>query len=188
MRRALWALGWAQNTKQTSASTNILKKNGQISASAGISQQNAGVGDGTGILQQNAEAGAGAGVLQRSADADAGAGISRSSDQPNDSTKILQRSVEIPAKDLFALVDGNQYIKGIEYTLQSPLVKGDDLVLSVAAASVLAKVSRDKIMEELGEAYPDYGFARHKGYPTKAHKLAIHENGYTPFHRRSFKL
>lgn len=69
-----------------------------------------------------------------------------------------------------------------------PLVKGDQKSMSIAAASILAKVSRDQRMLELDRLYPMYGFAKHKGYPTKQHYEAIEEYGITPFHRRSFKL
>lgn len=69
-----------------------------------------------------------------------------------------------------------------------PIIKGDQKSLSIAAASILAKVTRDEIMRDLDKAFPQYGFARHKGYPTKAHYEAIKEFGITPHHRQSFKL
>lgn len=69
-----------------------------------------------------------------------------------------------------------------------PIIKGDQKSLSIAAASILAKVTRDEIMKELDVEYPQYGFAKHKGYPTKAHYEAIKEYGITPYHRLSFKL
>ncbi len=65
-------------------------------------------------------------------------------------------------------------------------VKGDQKSVSVAAASILAKVTRDKTMEMYDEIYPEYGFAKNKGYPTKAHLEAIEKHGITPIHRRSF--
>ena len=67
-----------------------------------------------------------------------------------------------------------------------PLVKGDMKSVSIAAASILAKVTRDRIMKQYDERYPQYGFARHKGYPTKAHLQALHEYGVLPIHRRSY--
>ena len=67
-----------------------------------------------------------------------------------------------------------------------PLVKGDMKSVSIAAASILAKVTRDHIMKQYDERYPQYGFARHKGYPTKAHLQALHEYGVLPIHRRSY--
>ncbi len=65
-------------------------------------------------------------------------------------------------------------------------VKGDQKSVSVAAASILAKVTRDRTMEMYDEMYPEYGFAKNKGYPTKAHLEAIEKHGITPIHRRSF--
>lgn len=64
--------------------------------------------------------------------------------------------------------------------------KGDQLSVSVAAASILAKVTRDRLMKEYDALYPQYGFAKNKGYPTKAHMDAIERYGITPIHRRSF--
>lgn len=70
---------------------------------------------------------------------------------------------------------------------QRPVIKGDALSLSIAAASILAKVTRDRIMTDLDLQYPEYEFKRHKGYPTKAHKQAILAHGPCPIHRKSFK-
>jgi ribonuclease HII len=70
---------------------------------------------------------------------------------------------------------------------QTILVKGDQRSLSIACASVLAKTWRDAWMEEISQEYPEYGFARHKGYGTLAHRQAIQCMGYSPIHRRSFK-
>lgn len=67
------------------------------------------------------------------------------------------------------------------------IIKGDSKSISIAAASILAKVTRDRIMEEYDKQYPEYGFAAHKGYPTKQHKAALKEFGVTPIHRRSFQ-
>lgn len=66
------------------------------------------------------------------------------------------------------------------------LVKGDQKSISIAAASILAKVTRDRIMKEYDTLYPEYGFAKNKGYPTKQHMQAIEQYGITPIHRRSF--
>lgn len=89
----------------------------------------------------------------------------------------------------FALIDGNRdHGKGAAITLAHQcIVKGDSLSASIAAASVLAKVSRDRVMVELDKQYPQYGFAKHKGYPTKAHKEAIARYGPCREHRRSYK-
>jgi ribonuclease HII len=70
---------------------------------------------------------------------------------------------------------------------QKPITKGDALSVSIAAASIVAKVTRDRLMERYDEYYPQFGFARHKGYPTRAHKAAIRQFGYCPIHRRTFR-
>ena len=88
-----------------------------------------------------------------------------------------------PAAD-FCLIDG---LAVPNFPLASlNLVKGDARSLSIAAASILAKVSRDHYMQELHEQYPQYGFAQHAGYGTKKHLQALQEHGITPHHRRSF--
>ena len=69
---------------------------------------------------------------------------------------------------------------------QRSLIKGDARSLSIAAASIIAKVTRDRFMVQLHEQYPAYGFAQHKGYGTAMHLAALHEHGVTPHHRRSF--
>ncbi len=69
---------------------------------------------------------------------------------------------------------------------QRSIIKGDASCLSIAAASIVAKVTRDRLMLELHELYPTYGFAQHKGYGTEAHLAALHEHGACPIHRRSF--
>ena len=85
------------------------------------------------------------------------------------------------------LVDGNKRIQGIGLE-QRPIVGGDRSVFSIAAASVIAKVHRDRVMERYARAYPRYGFERHKGYPTAYHRLCLRELGPCPLHRRSFRL
>ncbi len=85
----------------------------------------------------------------------------------------------------YLLIDGKF---AIDITIdQRPVIKGDALSLSIAAASILAKVTRDRIMTDLDLQYPAYGFNRHKGYPTKAHKEAILTHGPCPVHRKSFR-
>jgi len=69
---------------------------------------------------------------------------------------------------------------------QRSIIKGDARCLSIAAASIIAKVTRDRFMVQLHEQYPDYGFRQHKGYGTEAHLAALHQYGVTPHHRRSF--
>ncbi len=71
---------------------------------------------------------------------------------------------------------------------QQSIIKGDAKSVSIAAASILAKNARDRMMVAFDAQYPGYGFARHKGYPTAAHKQALRDLGYTPIHRRSFKF
>ena len=83
-----------------------------------------------------------------------------------------------------ALIDGNRD-KGIDFPSR-PVVKGDARCADIAAASVLAKVSRDRYMLEMVERYPQYGFDKHKGYGTAAHYAALREFGPSPIHRLSF--
>ena len=70
---------------------------------------------------------------------------------------------------------------------QKPIAKGDNLSISIAAASIIAKVTRDRLMESYHFYYPQFDFPKHKGYPTKAHKQAIRTFGSCPIHRRSFR-
>lgn len=76
-------------------------------------------------------------------------------------------------------------IPGVD-TPQKPIIKGDSKSISIAAASILAKVTRDSIMYQYDEMYPEYGFKSHKGYGTKEHYEAIEKHGITPIHRKSF--
>ena len=69
---------------------------------------------------------------------------------------------------------------------QVPIIKGDAKSVSIAAASIIAKVTRDRLMVQYDEIYPEYGFAKHKGYGTKAHIEALKEYGPCPIHRRTF--
>lgn len=84
------------------------------------------------------------------------------------------------------LVDGNFFSHEI-YPVEN-IIKGDSLSHSIAAASIIAKVTRDALMKEWHEQYPEFNFAQHKGYGTKAHIEAIRQYGYTPIHRRSFHV
>jgi ribonuclease HII len=77
------------------------------------------------------------------------------------------------------------HLPGIEL-LQRSIIKGDTLCLSIAAASIIAKVTRDRMMIQMHEHFPAYGFAQHKGYGTEYHLVALREHGATPHHRRSF--
>lgn len=86
----------------------------------------------------------------------------------------------------FALIDGNMIPKGL--TLPSrAVIKGDALSLSIAAASIAAKIRRDQVMWDLAQQFPGYGWETNAGYPTKAHTDALRNLGVTPHHRRSFK-
>lgn len=97
----------------------------------------------------------------------------------------MQRAVAgLAIQPDFVLVDGNR-IPTLPMPAQA-VVKGDSLVAEISAASILAKVARDLEMEELDRQFPDYGFAQHKGYPTKLHFEKLAELGATPFHRKSF--
>ncbi|OQX27387.1 MAG: ribonuclease HII [Desulfobacteraceae bacterium IS3] len=70
---------------------------------------------------------------------------------------------------------------------QKPVIKGDSLSMSISAASIIAKVTRDRLMDKYHKDYPQFGFSKHKGYPTKAHKDAIRKFGICPIHRLTFK-
>ena len=83
------------------------------------------------------------------------------------------------------LIDGRFCIP--HHLPQQPIPKGDTLSISIAAASIVAKVTRDRLMVQYDLDYPRYGFSRHKGYPTRAHREAIRRHGCCPIHRRSFK-
>ena len=92
---------------------------------------------------------------------------------------------ELKVKPDLILVDA---LKGID-TLKIPyksIIKGDSLSYSIAGASIIAKVTRDRIMIEYDKIYPEYGFAKHKGYGTQEHINAIKKYGLCPIHRRSF--
>jgi ribonuclease HII len=122
-----------------------------------------------------------------------------------DRINILQASLLAMVKALAALtskpdcalIDGNQPIPGPLFRrgkfpggqslYQKTIVKGDQVCISIAAASILAKVARDRMMVELDKQYPQYGFASHKGYSCPAHFAALRRHGPSPIHRQSFK-
>lgn len=85
------------------------------------------------------------------------------------------------------IVDGNRF-KPYREIPHLCVVKGDAKFMNIAAASILAKTYRDDYMQEIGELFPQYGWAKNKGYPTKSHREAIREFGVTVHHRNSFKL
>lgn len=98
--------------------------------------------------------------------------------------RALDKLIEKPD---FLLVDGNRFKKYGEIPFFCA-VKGDANYINIAAASILAKNYRDKLMAELDKEYPEYQWEKNKGYPTLEHRHAIIENGITPYHRKSFKL
>lgn len=103
--------------------------------------------------------------------------------------KAMQLAIDgLPQKPDFALIDGNRD-KGKSFEITAPhrcLVKGDSLSASIAAASVLAKVSRDRVMLEMAREYPQYAFEKHKGYGTKLHYEMLRAHGPSPIHRLTF--
>lgn len=99
----------------------------------------------------------------------------------------MRKAIEtLPVQPDHILVDGYP-MPGPPFP-QTAIIKGDSKSLSIAAASIIAKVVRDQIMQEYAEDYPHYDFANNKGYGTPNHIEAIIENGFSPIHRRSFKL
>lgn len=120
-------------------------------------------------------------------------GIAFANEQEIDEINILQatflamrRAVEqLAIKPDLALVDGNREPDFGAIPVKT-IIKGDSLSASIAAASILAKVTRDRYMEEQDIIYPQYGFALHKGYGTQAHYAALREFGACPLHRRTF--
>lgn len=104
-----------------------------------------------------------------------------------ESVVSLVQDYDMPMNETYSIVDGKKIPKlGIPVPCR-PYVKGDSKVYTVALASIIAKVTRDKIMKEAHELYPEYRFDENKGYPTRDHIQAIHTNGPCPLHRMSFK-
>lgn len=83
------------------------------------------------------------------------------------------------------LVDGKTLINGLNLPQQA-IVKGDRKVFAIACASIIAKVTRDRLMTRLAKKYPHYGLEKHKGYPTKLHKAMLAQHGICEIHRKSF--
>ena len=109
-----------------------------------------------------------------------------------DEINILQATYEAMRQAIAKLDPAPQILLNDAVTIpqvaipQVPIIKGDAKSVSIAAASILAKVTRDHMMEEYDKEYPEYGFAKHKGYGTAAHIAALKEFGPTPIHRRTF--
>ncbi len=121
-------------------------------------------------------------------------GIGYSNEKIIDEINILQATyramreavASLPIIPDYVLVDGRE-IPDLNIQ-QTAIVKGDGKCFSIAAASIIAKVTRDRLMIEYDRKYPNYNFARHKGYPTKKHIQAILKHGTCPIHRASFKI
>ena len=119
-------------------------------------------------------------------------GIGFATEQEIDEINILQATFlamqralnQLDRKPDLALIDGNRE-KDFGVPVKT-VVKGDSLSANIAAASILAKVTRDNLMQEMAETYPQYGFEIHKGYGTKAHYAALREFGPSPIHRMTF--
>ena len=92
----------------------------------------------------------------------------------------------LPQQPDYALIDGNMIPQNLTIPSQA-VIKGDALSVSIAAASIVAKIRRDQLMVELGQQFPGYGWEKNKGYPSKQHREALENLGVTPHHRRSFK-
>lgn len=106
----------------------------------------------------------------------------------NASILAMHRAIDqLNIRPEFLLIDGNRF-KPYHDIPYECMIKGDGRFLSIAAASVLAKTYRDDFMNEIDQKYPEYGWRKSKGYPTKAHRKAISEFGITSYHRKTFRL
>ena len=120
--------------------------------------------------------------------------VAHSSVEEIDQINILQAALlsmkrailGLRIKPDFVLIDGNKNPEGLESNFET-IIKGDSKSLSIAAASIVAKITRDRIMSRLDKEFPGYNWSQNAGYPTKMHKSAILDIGITPYHRRSFK-
>jgi len=120
-------------------------------------------------------------------------GIASASIEEIDEMNILHASMlamsravdKLSVAPEYVLVDGNRVPKQLKCDAEA-VVKGDARHEAISAASILAKVTRDRVIIAMAECYPQYGFEKHKGYPTAVHLAALKEHGITPIHRRSF--
>lgn len=120
--------------------------------------------------------------------------IGHASPEEIDSINILQASLlamkraldNLNTQSSMVLIDGNRTINDFSGTRQFSIIHGDGTSASIAAASIVAKVTRDRLMMEYHEKYPEYGFNTNKGYPTKEHRRQVVKYGLTPIHRKSF--
>jgi ribonuclease HII len=107
----------------------------------------------------------------------------------NAAMSAMKQAVDgLSAKPQYLFIDGRHKIKKLKQIAQEAVVDGDAKVLSIAAASIIAKVARDKILNDLHEIYPVYSFRLNKGYSTRFHREALVKHGLTPVHRKSFGL
>lgn len=122
-------------------------------------------------------------------------GIAHVSHETIDEINILNASIramhraldQLQTKPEAIAVDGNRF-KPYKSIPHECLIRGDGRFLNIAAASILAKTARDKLMQDLDELHPEYQWAKNKGYPTRAHRNALLKYGPTPYHRKSFRL
>ncbi len=99
----------------------------------------------------------------------------------------MERAISgLPIPPDHVLIDGNMTPRGLTLSSET-IVKGDARSLSISAASIIAKITRDRIMVDLAQQFPGYGWETNAGYPSKSHRLALRNLGVTPHHRRSFK-
>jgi len=132
-------------------------------------------------------------LFPRIKDAAQAVGVGVVDAQTIDRINILQATLQSMAMAIADLSVSPDYllVDGIfEISLPLPqktLTKGDSRSISIAAASIIAKVTRDRLMLKYDDLYPQYGFANHKGYPTRAHREAVRQFGCSPIHRKSFK-
>lgn len=129
-------------------------------------------------------------LIQASAQVGVGIGTVAEIDQLNIARAndlAMERAIaNLPTAPAFILIDGNWVPRGLSIPARA-IPKGDGLSLSIGAASIIAKVTRDRIMADLAERHPGYGWETNKGYGTQAHRDGLQANGVTPHHRRSFK-
>jgi ribonuclease HII len=120
--------------------------------------------------------------------------IAEASHEVIDNTNILAATLDsmknalekLAVKPVFVIIDGNKAPEAEGFKMEA-VIDGDAKSLSIAAASILAKVHRDRIMRNYAKMYPQYGFDSHKGYGTKAHVEALRKHGVCPIHRQSYK-
>jgi ribonuclease HII len=125
--------------------------------------------------------------LQRQIRQDTRYKIQETSKAQDASNKRQETSSKVQDEEgFYFLIDGNQLIPNFSYK-QEAIVGGDGIAKSIAAASIIAKVTRDRMIVEYDKEYPGYGFAEHKGYGTKVHMDALRHKGPCPIHRKSFR-